>query len=1324
MEETTMKKFGPVKAEEELLGAVVNYCEKTFPLEKSAPVGDEGECGMKLLSKMRSFLRGTQKGQARLMGEQYVERIVPYAMSETPIGEIGLQDETALAFARYLAGPDALAKPNANNNGRPVVKLYEHQEKSFKILTSNDPAVRKQHLVVCSGTGSGKTESFLIPLIDVIVKERKEKGTEYKPGVRALILYPMNALVNDQLRRLKAIISEIDDEALRPTFGRYTGELKRESELDTNDESIDELNIGADGAKKILKTIQDGLNCGDVLDRATLKLKGLDERISQQYQTRKQWADAPADILVTNYAMLERLLLRPDARGLFSTEQDGVSTWRFIALDEAHSYTGSQGTEIAWLIRRLLGRLRVPNKVRFLATSATLRSRREGESDEQLAAWIAEHFAARIFPAKASDFHIEPGRPYCPDEMLGEQGGGYLGRIFCPVEEGGPVLLDEKGIALFDRTAELLMKDKILGESIGNFKSLVEVDALPDTYKATEIDHIIRLLKFDLSKVDGAFDGWDLDTCEFPAVKVTNGMRSAVKWLMEQINVPGFWYRYLSDPLTKRKDIAEKILEQWKDANANEWSGAAFSAFYRAIGDMVDSSTPYCEDDSLVSELFKRVQAFEVTPTEKIKQVLVAFRAKCKEDKAEIKSEEAELVAEWSKKCGVAATAGDGLEKFLFKILGGRNDIAKAVETLSRKMISVDGLCNEMAVPQEELFALLQLAMMAKKPGMRSPVLDVRYHQMIRGAFDVGVYFGDGSIPSVNFYRSDENACGDNRPLFSLGVCRDCGQLFLIGYTANSDFSVPQVLVRNKSASFNEFHVFAWYQGRADHADLLNNEQSKQDEGKEICYVNLNDGLVVDKTGYDALSEGDRAGYVQMYWHRRATSRSFVQVCPNCGKFGSSIGSPEYGIITPYVASDIQFKTEVLEEFVKGAVPDVDPAVSHRPGKGRKVLTFADSRARAAEMPAKFDENYNRKFFDDRIHEIVKEKPEVSHEIQEVIKRVAILKAVPGGDELISPDELRLMSSAEIWNLDNLARALLVELRKNRLEDMLSVTQLDSTRRGTPLELEAAAKYRIIHALHDSSRTGLLRGERVTVESQHIREKAKDYFNNNLTMAGWAAGQRETFIEGMEPLLQNLFALIFARTWMTVGQSGLDMVWQTTGGFSKCLCMNEPPPRPNGASSPDFELITVGKYKKTCKKFCSDKLNMELSDELCIAVLQTFFGFLIEPQQVGVDQNTGVFINDALLVPICLLGNGGVPQDGLTSYKALSIRFLIKDLVVKFWKEPTQGFKYTDAERIRVEEHTAQLSSRQGRLYQQGFSDGRINILSCSTTFEMGIDKF
>lgn len=1331
-----LKQFGPVKAEQELLDATVNYCEKTFPLDKAAPEHDEDVGGMKLLSKMHAFLTGRNEGQARLMGEQYVERIVPYAMSSTPIGEIGLQEETAKAFARYLVGPEALINDDPRNPAKKAVRLYEHQEKSFKILNSTDNNVRKQHLVVCSGTGSGKTESFLIPLIDAIVKERKERGADYTPGVRALILYPMNALVNDQLRRLKAIISEIDDEAVRPTFGRYTGELKRESELGRDDGTSDEMDFNNDQAEKILEGIEAGLRCDQItpVDRPTLKLKGLDERIKQQYQTRRQWTDEPADILVTNYSMLERLLLRPDADGLFQTQQDGVSTWKFIALDEAHSYTGSMGTEIAWLIRRLQGRLQ-NSHLHFLATSATLRSKRKKEdgtleTDAELANWIAEGFAAQIFPAPAADFHIEPGRPYRAAEMLGEADTGYLGRILVPDAQGGHVLLDENGSALFDQTADYLMKEKINGELKDKFNALIELQELPSTFKAVELDHILRHLKFDLTPYGAS--GWDLDFHDFPAVKVSRVMRDSVQWVKQQVMKVDFWKHYLADPLSKKSDLPRKIIDEWDNAAAATWSGAAFTAYYRAMGELVEKVTPYCDDDELVSELFERVQKFEVEPTDQIRQVLSAFVAKCKEDKNLLAAEESELIAKWSQSTGVPVAAGEGLEKYLFRVVGGRKDIADVAAALDGHMVSVKELCAKAGIQTEELFAVIQFAMMAKKPGMRSPVLDVRYHQMIRGAFDVGVYFADDEISSVGFHRSDDNE-KDGRPLFSLGVCRDCGQLFLIGYTDNPDISTPRVLVRTKSPSFRSFHAFSWYKGRADHADVLNNEQDDEDTGNDVCFVNFRNGYVVSKPGYDVLSAEDKAGYVKMVWHKRAQSRSFISECPNCGKKGSSAGSPEYGIITPYAASDIQFKTEVLEEFVKGAVPDVDPAVSHRPGKGRKVLTFADSRARAAELPAKFDENYLRKFFDDRIHETVMAEPPSSGEVEAIKAKISDMKqALRALSDAFSEEQISTFVNTQLsdaekavlarpshWSVCKIAEALQKELQANHLEDLLYVEQIDGVRSGNPLGSLEAAECRVLHALHDASRTGLLRGERVRIESARIKHDAKRYFESHLTRAGWTDAERTGFINGMEPLLQKLYAMIFARTWMTIGSSSLDSVWQTTDGFSKCICKVDPPAVPNQAEMPSFELVTIKRYQKLCRSMWPTG---NATDSLVMALLQTLFDFLIEEVSVGTDPVTHGEVKDAVLVPIALLGRGGTRRDNLQSYKALSVSYLLKDLIISFNQPPVQGFKYSNAERIRGEEHTAQLTSRQGRLYQQGFSDGRINILSCSTTFEMGID--
>lgn len=209
-------------------------------------------------------------------------------------------------------------------NLEPDRNLYLHQESS--ILQFNNG----KNLIVTTGTGSGKTECFMIPLLNSLLRE-KENGT-LNSGVRALLVYPMNALVNDQIRRLRELFEGTDTNI---TFGRFTSETK---------ESYSE-------ALKLYQS-REGHNPQP------------NELIS-----RKQMRETPPNILITNYAMLEYLLLRPGDNVFFS--EDNAKKWKTIVFDEAHTYEGAKGIEVATLIRRLKARLN-RNDIQFILTSATL----------------------------------------------------------------------------------------------------------------------------------------------------------------------------------------------------------------------------------------------------------------------------------------------------------------------------------------------------------------------------------------------------------------------------------------------------------------------------------------------------------------------------------------------------------------------------------------------------------------------------------------------------------------------------------------------------------------------------------------------------------------------------------------------------------------------------------------------------------------------------------------------------------------------------------------------------------------------------------------
>lgn len=223
--------------------------------------------------------------------------------------------------------------------------LRIHQENALrKIITE------ERNMVVSTGTGSGKTECYLYPIFNSLMRE-KEAGT-LNPGVRALLIFPMNALANDQQKKLRKLLKSYPD----ITFGRYTGETESKHSKET--------------AEQAEKRLHEEYDLAHISDNDDSQRKAL----PNEMMCREMMAKEPPHILLTNYAMLEYLLLRPDTAPFFDNES--ASNWRFIVIDEAHTYKGANGTEIAFLLRRLKERIRkhMHESFRCIATSATLGS--------------------------------------------------------------------------------------------------------------------------------------------------------------------------------------------------------------------------------------------------------------------------------------------------------------------------------------------------------------------------------------------------------------------------------------------------------------------------------------------------------------------------------------------------------------------------------------------------------------------------------------------------------------------------------------------------------------------------------------------------------------------------------------------------------------------------------------------------------------------------------------------------------------------------------------------------------------------------------------
>lgn len=249
------------------------------------------------------------------------------ALTKGPLLEVTPPYATGATLADLLA--EGLVSPRMLDLAGPALPfdrpLYRHQEQAFRKVAAG------RNVVVATGTGSGKTESFLLPILNEL-SAQAERG-ELGPGVRALLLYPMNALANDQMKRLRSMLAA----APHLTFGRYTGDT-RNSERDAM-EAFQVENPG-------------------------------EQRLPNELLSREQMRATPPHLLLTNYAMLEYLLLRPGDVTLFQGEYSG--TWRFLVVDEAHVYDGAKGGEVGMLLRRLVDRVGTATRLQCIATSATV----------------------------------------------------------------------------------------------------------------------------------------------------------------------------------------------------------------------------------------------------------------------------------------------------------------------------------------------------------------------------------------------------------------------------------------------------------------------------------------------------------------------------------------------------------------------------------------------------------------------------------------------------------------------------------------------------------------------------------------------------------------------------------------------------------------------------------------------------------------------------------------------------------------------------------------------------------------------------------------
>ncbi|WP_352404957.1 DEAD/DEAH box helicase [Sporanaerobacter acetigenes] len=360
-----MGEFGIRQTHDKLKGRLANYIKAQYFAENEL-----------LLEATKDLL--TREGV--LFQEPYIEATKSYKIVSDGFNNADLPDE----IKKYLT---LLIDKNLGVFNTP----FYHQVKALEDFYQG------KDLLITTGTGSGKTECFIWPILTEIIREAHFSPQTWEvQGIRALILYPMNALVSDQLGRIRNIIGREDDAYMniirsqskesirRPRFGMYTGRTpyagiddpKKNKDLgkiisknyiDCTEENQEKLRkIGRIPSKK-LEAFAENLLKGE-------QVTGVDD---SELFTRKEMQIICPDILITNYSMLEFMLMRPIEQCFWEQTRNWLNSSDenklLLIIDEAHMYRGASGGEVSLLIRRLMDKLEVSrDKIRCILTSASV----------------------------------------------------------------------------------------------------------------------------------------------------------------------------------------------------------------------------------------------------------------------------------------------------------------------------------------------------------------------------------------------------------------------------------------------------------------------------------------------------------------------------------------------------------------------------------------------------------------------------------------------------------------------------------------------------------------------------------------------------------------------------------------------------------------------------------------------------------------------------------------------------------------------------------------------------------------------------------------
>ncbi len=320
----------------------------------------------------------------------------------------------------------------------------------------------EENYIVATGTGSGKTEAFLFPIIQGLLDSPDRKN----PGVKVILIYPLNALATDQMHRIaRLLFRDLGNPGI--TLGRFTGQVKSTAKRRDEESVLQRMPVFCE-------------NFGE----DAVAPKGW-------LLSREEMLKTPPDILITNYAMLEHILLLPRNRDLLK----GVDL-RWVVLDEIHTYTGAQAIEVAFLLRKLKSAIGIERgSVRCVGTSASLDPARKDDLSKFASDLFGEPFPAGRDAIITAERKLHPTLiDHSSTEMRSADEWINLGKILSEMREGG--LLDSEGAEFHvknwnDKTDLLKLEGEHFGDALINVLS-----------KSEEVRKVARILSLGLIKFD------------------------------------------------------------------------------------------------------------------------------------------------------------------------------------------------------------------------------------------------------------------------------------------------------------------------------------------------------------------------------------------------------------------------------------------------------------------------------------------------------------------------------------------------------------------------------------------------------------------------------------------------------------------------------------------------------------------------------------------------------------------------------------------------------------------------------------------------------